>query len=48
MILWKDHSNCKLYVADVWFENFADLGNWEACFKTEERRDIGTRVNAAA
>ena len=48
MILWKDRSNCKLYVADVWFENFADLGNWEAYFKTEERRDIGARVNAAA
>ena len=48
MILWKDRSNCKLYVADVWFENFADLGNWEAYFKTEEGRDIDAQVNAAA
>ena len=48
MILWKDCSNCKLYVADVWFEYFADLGNWEAYFKTEEGRDIDAQVNAAA
>ena len=48
MIFWKDRSNCKLYVADVWFENFAALGNWEAYFKTEEGRDIGARVNVAS
>ena len=47
MILWKDPSNCKFYVADVWLENFAALGNWEAYFKTEEGRDTGARVNAA-
>ena len=48
MTPWKDRSNCKLYVADVWFENFAALDNWEAYFKTEEGRDISARVNAAA
>ena len=48
MIFCKDRSNCKLYVADVWFENFAALGKWEAHFKTEEGRDIGARVNVAA
>ena len=48
MIFWKDRSNCKLYVADVWFENFTALGNWEAYFKIEEGRDIGARVNVAA
>ena len=48
MIFWKDCSNCKLYVADVWSENFAALGNSEAYFKTEEGRDIGARVNVAS
>ena len=48
MTLWQDRSNWKLYVAEVWFENFAALDNWEAYFKTEEGRDIGARVNAAA
>ena len=48
MIFCKNRSNCKLYVADVWFENFAALGNWEAYFKTEEGRDIGARVNVAS
>jgi len=33
-----------LYVAEVWFENFAALDNWEAYFKTEEGKDIGARV----
>ena len=32
----------------VCFENFSALDNWEAYFKTEEGRDIGARVNAAA
>ena len=38
MIFWKDRSNCKLYVADVWFENFTTLGNWKPISKqrTEE------------
>ena len=48
MTLWQDRSNWKLYVAEVWSENFAVLDNWEAYFKTEEGRDIGARVNAAA
>ena len=48
MALWQDRSNWKLYVEEVWFENFAALDNWEAYFKTEEGRDIGARVNAAA
>ena len=48
MTLWQDRSNWNLYVAEVWFENFVALDNWEAYFKTEEGRDIGARVNAAA
>ena len=48
MTLWQNRSNWKLYVAEVWFENFAALDNWEAYFKTEEGRYIGARVNAAA
>ena len=48
MTLWQDRSNWKLYVAEVWFESFAALDNWEAYFKTEEGKDIGARVNAAA
>ena len=48
MTLWQDRSNWKLYVAEVWFENFAALDNWESYFKTEEGKDIGARVNAAA
>ena len=48
MTLWQDRSNWKLYVAEVWLENFAALDNWEAYFKTEEGRDIGARVNVAA
>ena len=48
MTLWQNRSNWKLYVAEVWFENFAALDNWEAYFKTEEERYIGARVNAAA
>ena len=48
MTLWQDRSNWKLYVTGVWFEHFAALDNWEAYFKTEEGRDIGARVNAAA
>ena len=41
MTLWQDCSNWKLYVAEVRFENFAALDNWEAYFKTEEGKDIG-------
>ena len=33
---------------EVLFENFVALDNWEAYFKTEEGRDIGASVNAAA
>jgi quinol monooxygenase YgiN len=48
MTVWQDRSNWRLYVAEVRFENFAALDNWEAYFKTEEGKDISARVNAAA
>ena len=44
MTFWQDRSNWELHVAEVWFENFAALDNWEAYFKTDEGKDIGARV----
>ena len=38
----------EIICAEVWFENFAALNNRKAYFKTEEGKDIGARVNAAA
>ncbi len=48
MTLWQDRSNWKVYIAEVWFENFAALDKWDAHFETEEAKAFGARMNAAA
>ena len=48
MFLWQDRSNWNVYIAEVWFENFAALDRWDAYFETEEAKEFGVRINAAA
>ena len=48
MILWQDRSNWNVYIAEVWFENFAALDRWDAHFETEEAKEFRVQINAAA
>ena len=48
MTLWQDRSNWKIFIAEVWFENFAAIDKWDAYFETEKAREFGAKMNSAA
>ena len=48
MTLWQDRSNWKIFIAEVWFENFAVIDKWDSYFETEEAKEFGAKINAAA
>ena len=44
MTLWQDRSNWKIFIAEVWFENFAAINKQDAYFEQRKQRNLELKL----